>query len=293
MSLIKKKFTLRDYNNFDDENREVLLFKDQSCDELLDDFYNLIDESKRRKKYLPILRIADGEFQFLLGKNEINYRKPLLLLLKNLLGEFYRQIIGRKFEARSRTYTSGRYDKSDLNEAKIKYAECLKHVSSKGILAIYTIIKPKFYTEQYIPKLLSFFERNHITLTHTNYYPFYFVYIVLTNPRFANIYNGARVHLITSYNNDRKDKIESSLFLKGVKSVSWTKISRDKSLFDKIDTNMIDEDTDIIFVGAGVGKVNVFNQLREFPGLIIDAGYIFETWQDSSLRFERDYCERH
>ena len=59
------------------------------------------------------------------------------------------------------------------------------------------------------------------------------------------------MHLITSYSKNRKTKIESSLFSKGVESVSWTQISRDKSLFDKIDVSNIDKNVDIIFIGAG------------------------------------------
>ena len=57
--------------------------------------------------------------------------------------------------------------------------------------------------------------------------------------------------------------------------------------------SMVSKNVDIIFVGAGVGKVNIFNQLKNIPAIIIDAGYIFETWQNPKLRNERDYCETH
>jgi hypothetical protein len=46
-------------------------------------------------------------------------------------------------------------------------------------------------------------------------------------------------------------------------------------------------------VGAGVGKVNIFNQLKGFPAVVVDAGYIFEIWQNPRLAEERDYCEVH
>ena len=38
---------------------------------------------------------------------------------------------------------------------------------------------------------------------------------------------------------------------------------------------------------------NIFNQLKGIPCLVIDAGYIFETWQNPSLCDERDYCKTH
>ena len=50
---------------------------------------------------------------------------------------------------------------------------------------------------------------------------------------------------------------------------------------------------DIIFVGAGIGKVHIFNQLKNIQAVIIDAGYIFETWENPALVNERDYCKTH
>ena len=260
---------------------------------MLDIFYKKVSTAILNKDYLPIIRIADGEYQFLLGKNEFNTRKPLLFLIKNLLGELYRKLIGAKFEAKSRTYTSGVYSNKDIKYVKQKYSMCLKHISKNGFIALYTIIKPNFYTEQYLPKLYKFFKKNDIELSTENYVPFYFIYIILTNRKYSEIYKNRNIHLITNFNSEKKFKIEKSLYELGAKSISWSLISRDKSLFDKIDLNSIEEDVEIIFVGAGVGKVNIFNQLINIKALIIDAGYIFETWQDPSLRLERDYCNEH
>ena len=293
MRLVKSKFILNDYARYDSEKRKAYLLSDKNCDVLLESFYSILLKALDKKEHLPIIRIADGEFQFLLGKNEFNARKPKFTLIKNLLGELYRKIFRVKFEARSRTYTSGIYAKSDFKDVKYKYADCLRYIADNGILAIYTIIKPGFYTEQYLPQLFKFFDKNQISLNKKNYVPFYFIYIVLTNKRYANIYNGKNIHLITSFDNERKNKIEKTLFSLGVKSINWTQISKDRSLFDIIDKNKISSNTDIVFVGAGVGKVNIFNQLRSFPSLIIDAGYIFETWQNPDLRLERDYCNPH
>ena len=140
MELTKYEFKLKDYKKFDSEGRKVYLFENKNCDDLLDAFYKKIDNLIGRKEHFPIIRIADGEFQFLLGKNEFNLRKPLHLLVKNLAGELYRKLFRIKFEARSRTYTSGVYSHSDRHNVKNQYSECLKYISEKGILALYTII---------------------------------------------------------------------------------------------------------------------------------------------------------
>lgn len=293
MKLIKTKFTLKDYKKFDCENREVYLFEDQDCDELLDSFYTRVIGFIKRKEHFPIIRIADGEFQFLLGKNEFNLRKPIHKLIVHIIRQLLDRVLKPKFVAKARTYSAGVYNHSERSNVKNQYAECLKYISEKGILGIYTVIKPGFYSEQYLPKLFSFFDKENIDVNHKNYIPFYFIYIILTNKRYSSIYKDKHVHLITSFDQERKMKIENTLNSLGVKAVTWTKISRSRSLFDTFNTDDISKSVDIIFVGAGVGKVNIFNQLKNIPAIIIDAGYIFETWQDPKLRNERDYCEAH
>jgi len=293
MELVKCDFSLRDYNRFDSEKRKVYLFEEQNCDILLNDFYTRLLNVIKNRQHFPVVRLADGEYQFLLGKNEFNLRKPTKVLLRNLIGELVRKIFKQKFEARSKTYTSGVYDTSELGHVKSKYSKCLKHVSANGVLALYTVIKPDFYTEHYLPKLWNFFEEQSIKLNSKNYIPFYFIYIILTNKKYSEIYQDRHVHLITSFDEFRKLKINKSLISLGVKRITWTKLSRDKSLFDTLDVDAIPSDVDIIFVGAGVGKVNIFNQLCSLSVPIIDAGYIFETWQEPHLAHERDYCLPH
>ena len=290
----KYRFSLKDYRNFDVEDRKVFLLQNEDCNSLLNDFYSKVLKVIDKKIHFPIIRLADGEFQFLLGTNELNFRKPFVKLIYHMLKQYYEKFFSKNFEAKSRTYTSGRYNINEIKPAIIhKYSIALKQISRKGIIAIYTIIKPGFYSEQYLPKLESFLLKNNINLSETNYIPFYFVYILLTNKRFRKFYTGKNIHLITSYNDERKIKIEKSLKSYKVGDISWTKISPDNSLNDKIDKNKINNNTDIIFVGGGLGKVNIFNQLNNFPCLIIDAGYIFETWQNPKLVVERDYCKTH
>ncbi len=293
MKLNKYKFNLKDYKNFDSEDRKVYLFEDKNCDDLLDAFYKKIDNLIGRKEHFPIIRIADGEFQFLLGKNEFNLRKPFYKLVIHLIKQLFEKIFKPKFEAKSRTYTSGVYNHSDRYNVKNQYSECLKYISEEGVLALYTTIKPGFYTEQYLISLFSFFEKKNININENNYIPFYFIYIILTNKKYSNIYKDKDIHLITSFDNERKRKIEQTLKSFGAKSVTWTKISRDRSLFDIVDLDGISKNVDVVFIGAGIGKVNIFNQLKKFPAIIIDAGYIFETWENPDLIKERDYCKVH
>ena len=286
-------FSLIDYPKFDEENRKVFLIENTENNKLLKLFIKRLNNYFKNdsKINFPIIRIADGEFQFLLGKNEFNLRKPFTELFKNMLRQFIQNITNTPIRAKSRTYSSGLYNNDDRKFAKLKYIECLKYISEKGIIALYTIIKPKFYVEQYLDDFEQLLIKNKITLTGKNYIPFYYIYILLTNPKYRDmIYKNKNLHLVTSYNKIKKAKIEKSLYSFGAKSITWTKISVNKSLFDKLDLTTFNKNIDIIFVGGGTGKVNLFTQLRNIPALIIDAGYVFEIWQNDYLSYERDYC---
>ena len=290
----KYPFKLNDYKKFDKENRKVFLIEDQNCDDMLELFFKRILNVIKEKKHFPIIRLADGEYQFLLGSNELNFRKPKIKLVYHIFKQYYEKLFNKRFEAKSKTYTSGRYDikKSKIDIIK-KYSISLQNISKKGILAIYTIIKPGFYSEQYLPKLEQFFQKNKININIENYVPFYFVYILLTNKRYRAVYENKNVHLITSFNQKSKIKIEKTLKSFNVKEITWTRISEDNSLYDLIETKKINKNVDVVFVGGGLGKVNIFNQLDNFPALIIDAGYIFETWKEPILVKERNYCQSH
>lgn len=288
--LIRKPFDLCDYPKYQSEKREALLFPDQECEAVLEALFQSVMNAMSERTELPILRVADGEFQFLLGKNEWNLRKPKIELFRNIIGSWYRAIIGTTFEAKSRTYSSGRYTKDEHDLVAKTYRECLHYIASKGILAIYTITKPNFYTEQYLEKFFRFLDASDAKITNNNYVPFYFVYILLTNPKYNDIYKGKNIHLVSGFDFKKKENIEKSLHALGATSVTWTQISQNRSLFDTIDPSSIPPKADIVFVGGGVGKTNIFNQLRGINCPIVDAGYIFEIWNDGGLAQERDYC---
>ena len=221
----KRPFKLNDYQKFDKQNRKVFLIEDQNCDDMLELFFKRILNVIKEKKHFPIIRLADGEYQFLLGTNELNFRKSKIKLVYHIFKQYYEKLFNKRFEAKSRTYTSGRYDikKSKIDIIK-KYSISLQNISKKGILAIYTIIKPGFYSEQYLPKLEQFFQKNNIEVNTNNYVPFYFVYILLTNKRYKSIYENKNIHLISSFDKIRKTKIEKTLKSYSVKKITWTKV---------------------------------------------------------------------
>ena len=70
----------------------------------------------------------------------------------------------------------------------------------------------------------------------------------------------------------------------------WISLSRDRSLFDRIELTEKDLLSDICILGGGVGKFNLIQQLEIFPGPVVDAGYYFEAWANPDIAKRRPFC---
>ena len=120
----KRPFKLNDYQKFDKQNRKVFLIEDQNCDDMLELFFKRILNVIKEKKHFPIIRLADGEFQYLLGTNELNFRKPKIKLVYHIFNQYYEKLFNKRFEVKSRTYTSiygtGFARSNDVKKSKAK-----------------------------------------------------------------------------------------------------------------------------------------------------------------------------
>ena len=55
--------------------------------------------------------------------------------------------------------------------------------------------------------------------------------------------------------------------------------------------SIIDSNYDLIFVAAGVGKPNIFNQLTSVNCPIIDVGHFVDIWSGKKLKEIRPYTK--
>jgi hypothetical protein len=275
---------------------KTLALKNIDCGVWFEEFFNLVIKKINQPSFFPICRISDGEFIFFLGEQPVDVRTTLTqkiifflsrvkysFLLKGGLGAFT--------HGKSGKYHSGLYTKNEWDYAKKNYIIWLKKISIDGILALHLNYEEVPFAERYYPIFAKFIELNEIEINTNNYYPFYFVYALLTCKRKKELFQNRRVLVVNGFEEDKKNKVIDALYHEGVCCVYWEQISSDRSLFDIVDVLKYKGKIDFILLGAGIGKPNIIYQLKLLNTLIIDAGFIFETWANPNSINERPFCK--
>jgi hypothetical protein len=273
--------------------RNTLAIRNRDCAQW---YYEMIDRviDSCGRSFLPICRLSDGEFLFLLGRQpeDIRVKYSLLKRAKNFLADLKWKILlrGGLGPFTQGHYHSGRYSGKEWDKAIIDQPKLIKRISESGILALHLNYESKPFAEKYFPALNEWLFKNKIEITDKNYYPFYFVYALLTGHRRAELFKGRRVLVVNGATGDKRRKIIKGLMNEGVEEVFWCEISLDRSLYDKIYIERYIGQIDFVLVGAGIGKASILLQLEQLQVPCIDAGFVFEIWADNENKYKRSYC---
>lgn len=244
------------------------------------------------KRFLPVIRLADGEFSFLFGGISANPRWPFWRRLRHNIIQFYKwRLLQSNFVFSTRTtYSSANYTKQEWALARAQYSEDLKWISRKGYLAPQLAFLGRPTMEQFQRDFMRWVADGKLSLSISNLCQFYYVYALFLSQERPEIIVGNRVLVVHGAVNERKDKIIDALKVQGAKSVGWLSISNDRSLFDELHVDEYVGAYDLVVIGAGVGKPNVIRQLEPLQIPVLDIGYIFEIWIDSECRYKRPFC---
>lgn len=259
------------------------------------EWYNeLVDKviNSCANKFLPICRFGDGEYILLLGEQPYDFRLSFVQKLRREISRYKEMIILRGGFA-PRTighYHSGEYSRRELRQAHLEIPKLVREISRKGILALFFNYTNVPFYEKYLPALEYCFEENNICINRDNYCAGYFVYAMLTGPRRGELLKDRRVLVVNGAQGEKKQKIIEGLKREGVSEVFWCPISWKRSLYDVIDVTPFIGKVDLAFVGAGIGKFNIFPQLEPLNVPCIDAGFVFEIWVDPKNKWERPFC---
>ena len=250
-------------------------------------------ESKIGKEYFPVMRMSDGEYAFLLGEKfpYFSFSNNIFSYLKKCIAVFKSKYIDKKnFNAATLpNVSSGEYRIDEINKQKKNIINKIREISLKGVLALHLTFPKKPFQEHYHYPLSLWLNKNDIKLTNKNYYPFYFVYALLRGPLKNRILENKNVLIIHGAIGKKRDKIIQSLYKENVSSVIWHQISSNRSMFDKIELKEKYFQADIAFIGAGVGKFNIFSQLKKLNIPCIDIGFVFEAWANEKNKLLRPY----
>lgn len=243
-------------------------------------------------QFLPVCRMSDGEFLFVSGEQPPDVRLPWLHRIRQKAGQVIKRLRYRgEFRAfTSGHYHSGRYSVAEWREARVKYAQLVRQINQKGILALHLSYGQTLFQEHYFPALRRWLADNHIFLTETSYVPFYFVYAAFTGPRRSELLRNRRVLVVNGARGSKRRQIELGLQREGVAEILWCQISQQRSLYDRLNLAPFLGKVDLAVIGAGIGKPNILCQMESLQVPCLDVGYVFEVWADPENRWKRPFC---
>lgn len=226
------------------------------------------------KNFLPIYRMADGEFSFVKEMRKLN-----------LIDKILSKMGIRQFE----TCWGEEYNFNELVEIKKHYYKQLKRISEKSMLALHFIeFSNSNHPYSRLYKLATdIFDHERIFLSTNNFTSFYYVYALLTGPDRTLVLKNNKILIITSYDEQKKAGIAKFLEHEKASSVDFLNISPVKSMFEKIDLSKTDGPYDLVLIGAGIGSSNILTQCENLNTVCIDAGIVLERYADSTLSKSR------
>lgn len=244
------------------------------------------------RHYLPVCRLSDGEFLMMLGPQAPDIRLSLVVRLRQRLGRVRERFMlkGGVGPFTAGHYHSGEFSAEEWRQCRQEFPDLVKWLGKAGILAWHFSYTNAPFQEHYFPALQTWMDRHQVEISESNYFPFYFVYAMLTGPYRYDLLGGRSVLVVNGAQGEKKERIIAGLKAQGVKTVHWCPVSLKRSYFDRVDISPFMGKVDLAVVGAGIGKLRVLPQLAPLQVPCIDAGYVFETWANPDNRFKRVWC---
>ena len=269
---------------------KTLALKQRDCKEWYNEFLDRVIAACGHE-FLPICRMSDGEFLFLLGEQPWDKRVPFLQRLRMSLGRIKHNFIlrGGLGAFTQGHYHSGQYSKEEWRQARIDLPEKIREINEKGIIAWHLNYEREPFVERYYPILDKWLKEHQINVNDGSYYPFYFVYAMLVGPRRKELLENRRILVVNGAVGEVKQNIIDGLKREGADEVLWCPISLRRSLYDTIDIEPFIGKVDFSVVGAGIGKANIMVQMEDLKVPCIDAGFIFEIWKDPKNKGLRSF----
>lgn len=234
--------------------------------------------------YLPVYRMADGEFHFLLGEKMDFYGpehfKKLLRYLKHKIFEI---VLG----PRIKTSWGEIYKSKEVFELRRKFLSDLYNLLEIGILCAYLYENPKNAYVHYNIPFLKFADKHSIPLNKHNLFPFHFPFFVLSNYGCQDFISNRKILIVTGDLAKKKQSLENNLLELGSKKVGFYEISSNSSLKDKLNMDIIEKlsEYEIAFVAAGIGSLNIISQMKWFNGPVIDVGGFLSALQNKDFLY--------
>ncbi|CAN5652635.1 hypothetical protein BH23GEM9_BH23GEM9_22620 [soil metagenome] len=260
------------FRGFSEDGAEVIF--QQFADRVLDAI---------GRQWLPVYRMADGEFAFLVGPQSLS-SGPLRAGL-DTARVAWRRLRG----AHLRTCWNEEYPRRLRKPAIARLRASLARVAAAGYLAPYLMVRPDGWSKEFFGPVCGWLDAHDIPLHENNYIPFYSVYALLSGSMRHDLLRGRRVLVVTHLTDARRQGIDAGLRAEGVAGTEYLGISANASLFEELDLSGVCSGIDIALVAAGIGSVNILDQLKPLGVPCIDCGILIECLIEPQRRWDRPF----
>lgn len=233
-----------------------------------------------KQRYLPIYRMADGEYRFLMGRNYNFSRRPLIKELIAVTAEKIRLKNPDKWE----TSWGETYNSADTRKLRGKLIEHISHLSRFGYLACYLNDNGLNAFTEHNKALLRYFDLNEIVFSSENYVPFHFAPSLLVSDGWQDFIRGRTILVVTGLDPQKEHSIECTLTEMGARRVQFLPISGKSSMNDSLNLEGMDKEVDLCLVAAGIGSANILRQLQPLQTLTLDIGGLMNCFVDRTAK---------
>jgi hypothetical protein len=265
-------------------------FHDVECRAWHGQFAAEVFRAMETHRYLPVYRMADGEFAFALGPRED------FLPWRRLGPRLAAKRVVRWMSGRRGQHASGSpgyrvnevYSADERQRLLERYAADLAFIARRGFLALALDDSPFF--ADYAPSMLDWFDRYGVPLSADSYRHFYSVYVLLNGPDGDRLLRGRSVLVVNHLPEPRRAALDAALRARGVARAQYLSISADRAMLETLDLRGVEHPVDLVLVGAGVGAANVLPQLEPLSAPALDAGFALDLLVQPGMRWDRPFC---
>jgi len=227
------------------------------------------------RRYLPVYRIADGEFRYLLGRrvrwqSEHPIRDGLGVAAERL-GLIHRT---------NATSWGEEYSPSLRIALRRTLTDRIRSIAQSGYLATLLSDNGVSLAHEYRAPFCKYMAYHDLCFGSNNYVPFHFVCELLSSPGWEELLEGRRVLIVTSLEGKNTALIAGNLTAMGVRDIQFVNVSANHSMLDNVNLSTVRMPVDLCLVSAGVGSANVLVQLKALETTALDIGgylYCFEN----------------
>jgi len=233
--------------------------------------------SSINKEFLPVYRMADGEYRFLIGRKYNWHRKPLWKELLAVSAEKLRI----KNPDKWKTSWGETYSPKETRELRSKLVSQIQQIATSGYLGCFINDNGLKRYIEYNKSIALFFKKKNIVFDEKNYIPFHFVVGLLVNKGWQDFYINRNILVVSGTDTEKEKNIKSNILRLGAKSVQFLRISGTASMKEKLNLSQIQIQPDICFVAAGIGSANILLQLRPLNTVALDIGGYINCFIDT------------